>query len=222
MKEITTSAAVVPVAIVEEAWREVGASVERFCLTAGIATLATMMEEDAARLCGPRYGRAEDKAGHRRGKTKGKVGFHGGKVEVERPRVRVRDGCEIALPSWETAQSGDLLGRWALNLMLINVSTRHFGRAVRPPEGDISAAKGAAVVQALLDNPVGRGFDPTVCRLFVVARGQGAVQGDPQDLRPPHSDPALPGSQGSQHHRAHCQALACRRAQGAASGVGTR
>jgi hypothetical protein len=59
MKEFTTSAAVVPVAIVEEAWQEVGASFERFCPTAGIATLATMMEDDAARLCGPRYGRAE-------------------------------------------------------------------------------------------------------------------------------------------------------------------
>src|SRR5512144_1349407 len=70
MKESTTSAAAVPVAIVEEAWQEVGASFERFCLTAGIATLANMMEEDAARLCGPRYGRAEGKAGHRWGKTR--------------------------------------------------------------------------------------------------------------------------------------------------------
>src|SRR5512147_884087 len=56
MKESTTSAAVIPAAIVEEAWQEVGASFERFWLTAGIATLAQMMEEDAARLCGPRYG----------------------------------------------------------------------------------------------------------------------------------------------------------------------
>ncbi len=145
MKKSTTSAAVVPVAIVEEAWQEVGASFERFCLTAGIATLANMMEEDAARLCGPRYGRAEGKAGHRSGKTKGKVGFHGGKVEIERPRVRARDGGEVALASWETAMSEDLLGKWALNLMLINVSTRRFGRAVRLPEGDISAAKGTGV-----------------------------------------------------------------------------
>jgi putative transposase len=88
MKDSTTSTAVVAVAIAEEAWQEVGASFERFCLTAGIATLANMMEEDAARLCGPRYGRAEGKAGHRWGKTKGKLGFHGGKVEIERPRVR--------------------------------------------------------------------------------------------------------------------------------------
>src|SRR5713101_7521064 len=80
MKESSTSATVVPVAIVEEAWQEVGASFERFCLTAGIGALANMMEEDAARLCGPRYGRVEGKAGHRWGKTKGKVGFHGGKA----------------------------------------------------------------------------------------------------------------------------------------------
>ena len=91
MKKFTTSPAVVPAAIVEEAWQEVGASFERFCLTAGIATLASMMEEDAARLCGPRYGRADGKAGHRWGKTKGKIGFHGGKVEIDRPRVRARD-----------------------------------------------------------------------------------------------------------------------------------
>ena len=241
MKEFTTMAAVIPVAIVEKAWQEVGASFERFCLTAGIATLANMMEEDAARLCGPRYGRAAGKDGHRWGKTKGKVGFHGGKVEVERPRVRARAGGEIALPSWETAQSEDLLGQWALNLMLINVSTRKFGRAVRLPAGDVPAPKGTgvsksavsrrfvalsaermaewmaadlseldlliiqidglhieedlmllaavgidgdggkhplgviegatentAVAQALLDNLVGRGLDPKVCRLFII------------------------------------------------------
>jgi hypothetical protein len=85
------------------------------------------------------------KAGHRWGKTSGKIGFHGGKVSLARPRVRSRDGQEMALPSWEAAEAEDLLGRWAMNLMLINVSTRRFGRAVRLPEGDIPAAKGAGV-----------------------------------------------------------------------------
>jgi putative transposase len=46
----------------------------------------------------PRYGRADGKGGYRRGKTKGNVGFHGGKVDVERPRVRARDGGELTLP----------------------------------------------------------------------------------------------------------------------------
>ena len=241
MKKFTTSAAIDPAAIVEDAWQDVGASFERFCLATGVATLAGMMEEDASLLCGPRYGREEGRDGHRWGRTRGKVGFHGGKVEIERPRVRARAGGEMALPSWETAVSEDLLGKWAMNLMLINVSTRKFGRAVRLPEGDVPSPKGAgvsksavsrrfvalsaermkewmasdlskldlliiqidgvhieedlmllaavgidgdggkhplgviegatenaAVAQALLDNLVGRGLDPTVCRLFII------------------------------------------------------
>jgi putative transposase len=90
MEKSTTEAGVVPAAIVEEAWQQVGASFERFCLTAGIATLAGMMETDAARLCGTRYGRDDGKHGYRWGRAKGKLGFHGGKIEVERPRVRAR------------------------------------------------------------------------------------------------------------------------------------
>jgi len=145
MRKSSTPAGVVPAAIVEEAWQQVGASFERFCLTAGIATLAGMMEGDAARLCGVRYGRDDGKDGYRWGRAKGKLGFHGGKIELERPRVRARAGSEIALPSWEAAMAEDWLGRWALNLMLINVSTRKFGRAMRLPEGDVPAAHGAGL-----------------------------------------------------------------------------
>ena len=97
MKKSTTSAAVVPAAIIEDAWQEVGASFERFCLTTGLATLASMLEEDATRVCGPRYGRADGRDGHRWGKITGKVGFHGGKVEIERPGVRT--GVRPAKPT---------------------------------------------------------------------------------------------------------------------------
>lgn len=51
----------------------------------------------------------------------------------------------MALPSWAAAASEDWLGRWALSQMLINVSTRKFGRSVRLPEGDIPAPKGSGV-----------------------------------------------------------------------------
>jgi len=226
---------------VTEAWEEVGASFERFCLTAGVATLTRMMAEDATALCGRRYGRSDGRSAHRWGKTKGKIGFHGGSIGVERPRVRACSGGELGLPSWEAALAEDLLGKWAINLMLINVATRKYGRAVRLPEGDVPASKGdsrsksavsrrfvelsaarmaawmasdlseldllaiqidglhieedliliaavgidgegakhplgliegatesAATVQALLDNLIGRGLDPAVCRLFIV------------------------------------------------------
>ena len=87
----------------------------------------------------------ERRQAHRSGRTKGEIGFHGGKVAIERPRVGGLDRAERVLPSWENAVSEDLLGKWAMNQMLINVSTRRFKRAVRLPEGDVPASDGAGL-----------------------------------------------------------------------------
>ncbi len=124
------------------AFQEVQASFERFCLISGIAALEEMLNEDAQALCGGRHERTDWRKGHRWGATTGPIGFHGGKVGVRRPRVRGKAGQEIPLPSWTAAQEEDWLGKWAMNLMLINVSTRNFGRAVRLPEGDLAVEKG--------------------------------------------------------------------------------
>jgi transposase-like protein len=127
---------------VGKAWEEVSVSFDRFCLAAGIEALGMMMERDAEVACGPRHARGQGRRGHRWGHTTGKIGFHGGKMAIERPRVRGHDGKELSLASWDQAVSEDWLGRWAMNLMLINVSTRKFRRAVRLPEGDVTAAVG--------------------------------------------------------------------------------
>src|ERR1019366_2634129 len=114
----------------------------RFCLTAGIEALGTMMEQDAEEACGARHARSDGRRGHRWGRTRGKIGFHAGKVAVERPRVRDLGGQELALPSWERAVAEDWLGKWAMNLMLINESTRKFPRAVGVPQCRVSATGG--------------------------------------------------------------------------------
>jgi len=126
----------------QEAFDDVRDSFERFCLLSGIEVLEKMLEEDAEALCGKPYSRSKNRKGHRWGETEGPIGFHGGKAKVKRPRVRGKDQKEIPLPSWTAAQEEDWLGKWAMNLMLINVSTRKFGRAVRLPEGDIPVKKG--------------------------------------------------------------------------------
>jgi len=128
-----------------EALASMSASFERFCLAAGLEALAEMMEQDARAACGERHERGRRRRAHRWGKTKGKIGFHGGKVEMVRPRLRGFDGKEQALPSWEGALSEDWLGKWAMNQMLINVSTRKFRRSMRLPEGDVPAPKGSGL-----------------------------------------------------------------------------
>jgi len=130
---------------VGRAFDELGASFDRFCLAAGLQTLGAMLEGDATALCGARHGRGAGRRGQRWGRTAGPLGFHGGKIAVPRPRVRERGGKEMALPSWEAAVAEDWLGRWAMNLMMVGVTTRRFGRAVRLPEGDVPAGPGAGV-----------------------------------------------------------------------------
>ena len=141
MTNPTTTSPMTLVPSLEAAWRDVDSSFERFCLTAGLGAIEQMLCEDAQRLAGPRHSRGGGRVGHRWGRTRGKIGFHGGKVVVRRPRVR-SEGHEVALPTWRAAQSEDWLGRWAMNLMLINVSTRKLRRAVRLPEGDLAAVAG--------------------------------------------------------------------------------
>ena len=145
MKRDSTSTAIPTHGLKTEALASMSASFERFCLAAGLETLSEMLEQDATAACGERHERGERRQAHRWGRTKGKIGFHGGKVEIERPRVRGLDGAERVLPSWESAVSEDLLGKWAMNQMLINVSTRRFKRSVRLPEGDVPAPDGAGL-----------------------------------------------------------------------------
>lgn len=144
MTNATTISSVPPAPAprLETAWDDVHISFERFCLTAGIEALEQMLGDDAERLAGPRHGRKTERAGRRWGATTGKIGFHGGTVEVRRPRIRSLAGREVPLPNWQAAQAEDWLGRWAMNLMLINVSTRKLRRAVRLPEGDLAAVCG--------------------------------------------------------------------------------
>ena len=145
MMKHTTIGANATNAMKAEALSSMSASFERFCLAAGLEALAEMMEQDALAACGERHERGGRRKAHRWGKTKGKIGFHGGKVETARPRLRGFDGREQALPSWEAAQSEDWLGKWAMNQMLINVSTRKFQRSMRLPEGGVPAPKGAGL-----------------------------------------------------------------------------
>src|SRR5262245_8443902 len=142
MTNTTTATRIPHFPSIEVAWQDVNSSFDRFCLAAGIGAIEHMLCADAQQLTGVPHRRCGDRVGHRWGRTKGKIGFHGGKVAVHRPRVRGLDGHELPLPTWTAAQAEDWLGRWAMNLMLINVSTRKLRRAVRLPDGDVPVIAG--------------------------------------------------------------------------------
>ena len=97
-----------------EAWEDVRSSFEKFRLTCGIEILQGMMEEDVAELAGERRERAPDKRGCRWGTTVSRLDFRGGKVPLDRPRVRDKvAGKEIPLTAREHFSNGGLLRQWA-------------------------------------------------------------------------------------------------------------
>src|SRR5450830_510701 len=145
MNKSTTSTAIPTRALKLQALSNISASFELFCLASGMEALGEMMDHDAHAICGPHHARGHFRRAHRWGKTKGKIGFHGGKVEIERPRLRGFNGKELAVPSWEAAVAEDWLGKWSMNQMLINVATRKYARSVRLPGGDVPASAGAGL-----------------------------------------------------------------------------
>jgi putative transposase len=152
MKSMRESASVVALGLakaagdreaLEAAFQDVRSSFENFCLLAGIEAFQDLLEEEAAELCGERHQRHEGRRGRRWGTVKSPMAFHGGRVDIKRPRVRSPDGQrELELASFAEGQCADWLGQWAMNQMLINVSTRQFRRSVRLPDGDVASLQG--------------------------------------------------------------------------------
>ena len=113
------------------AFEDLRISVDRFCLLAGVEALGEMLAEDAEALCGPRHARSAERRAHRWGTADSALAWKGGKIKVTRPRVRDLSGKEMKLASWQVLSDPDLPRAWAMNLMVLNVSTRKYGRTVR-------------------------------------------------------------------------------------------
>ena len=113
-KALATSFPMPPLA---DAMDAVRLSVDRFCLLAGVEALAEMMEEDATTVCGTRHRRHGNRRGYRWGHTQSEIGYHGGRVKVQRPRVRDHAGKGVGLESWQVLRDGNLLLEWATGII---------------------------------------------------------------------------------------------------------
>src|SRR5262249_5352361 len=81
------------------------------------------------------------------------------------PPGRSYDGHEVALPTWRAPQAEDWLGRWAMNLMLINVSTHKLRRAVRLPAGDLPVIAGDGTSKSAASRGLAEWMAPNLSKL---------------------------------------------------------
>ena len=75
-------------------------SFEQLCLMSGLEKIALMLEQDAEAVFGPRHRSSLDKPHHWWSTATGTACYHGGRIDIRRPRVRdKRTRKEVPLPT---------------------------------------------------------------------------------------------------------------------------
>jgi transposase-like protein len=97
---------------------------------AGVQLMDLMMQEEVRELVGERSRRLPDRSANRWGSERGYCVVMGQKVPIERPRVRTEEK-EVRLGSYEMFHRGEPLTETVWEKLMLGLSTRKYGEAVR-------------------------------------------------------------------------------------------
>ncbi len=98
---------------------------------AGVRVMDLMMQEEVRQLVGERSQQRTERAASRWGSERGYCVVMGQKVPVQRPRVRTTGGKEVRLGSYELFHRGEPLTETVWEKLMLGLSTRNYGQAVR-------------------------------------------------------------------------------------------
>jgi transposase-like protein len=98
---------------------------------AGLQMIELLMEEEVRQLAGERSQRQPERTANRWGKERGYCVVMGQKVPIERPRVRTTEDKEVRLGSYELFHRGEPLTETVWEKLMLGLSTRKYGQAVR-------------------------------------------------------------------------------------------
>lgn len=117
-------------------------SLESFAVKLGLLVAADILEDEVARLCGPRYERQAERTHTRYGRQQGTVTLAGQKLPIDRPRVRRTDRSgEATLENYARLQSPDAMPDAVLRRMIRGVSTRDYADVVDIARDGFGVAK---------------------------------------------------------------------------------
>jgi putative transposase len=98
---------------------------------AGLQIIGLLMDEEVRQLVGERSQPLAEREANRWGTERGYCVVMGQKVPVERPRVRSTGDREIRLGSYELFHRGEPLTETVWEKLMLGLSTRKYGEAVR-------------------------------------------------------------------------------------------
>lgn len=98
---------------------------------AGLQLMELLMQEEVRELVGERSQRQVERMANRWGSEQGYCVVMGQKVPVKRPRVRTTEDTEVRLGSYEMFHRGEPLTETVWEKLMLGLSTRKYGQAVR-------------------------------------------------------------------------------------------
>ena len=98
---------------------------------AGLQLIQLLMEEEVRQLVGERGRSSPERTANRWGTERGYCVVMGQKVPVQRPRVRSTEDREIRLGSYEMFHRGEPLTETVWEKLMLGLTTRKYGEAVR-------------------------------------------------------------------------------------------
>jgi putative transposase len=98
---------------------------------AGLQLMDLLMQEEVRELVGEKSQRQTERTANRWGSERGYCVVMGQKVPVERPRVRTTEDQEVRLGSYELFHRGEPLTETVWEKLMLGLSTRKYGQAVR-------------------------------------------------------------------------------------------
>jgi putative transposase len=98
---------------------------------AGLQLIQLLMEEEVKQLVGERNRSTPERTANRWGTERGYCVVMGQKVPIERPRVRSTEDREIRLGSYEMFHRGEPLTETVWEKLMLGLTTRKYGDAVR-------------------------------------------------------------------------------------------
>ena len=98
---------------------------------AGLQLMDLLMQEEVREVVGERSQRQAERRANRWGVEHGYCVVMGQKVPIERPRVRTTDDKEVRLGSYEMFHRGEPLTETVWEKLMLGLSTRKYGQAVR-------------------------------------------------------------------------------------------
>jgi len=98
---------------------------------AGLQLMEMLMQEEVRELVGERSQQQPERAANRWGSERGYCVVMGQKVPIQRPRVRTIEDKEVRLGSYEMFHRGEPLTETVWEKLMLGLSTRKYGQAVR-------------------------------------------------------------------------------------------